>query len=147
MANTRIQIKVEDWIRREWLAEELGQNLYRERLTLEPGGEFDFDAVSSDRTIAAVISTSSSLTASGKYAVGKMMKIRSDLYFLLLTQCSRRIAVFTERSMFERWLKEQENGRVPNSIEFMLAEIPDELRKELIDARRKASDEVSPGQR
>ncbi len=74
MADTRVQVEVEDWVRREWMSKALGQTFHRERLRLSCGGAFDFDAVSTDGTVVATISTSGATTASGRQAVGKMLK-------------------------------------------------------------------------
>ena len=145
MANTRVQGRVEDWIRRNWLSERFGERFFRERVRLTSGGEFDFDAVNEGESIVVNISTSSGMTSGGKVGVGKMMKIRSDLYFLLLASAPRKCMVFTEQSMLDLFEKERRNGRVPASIEFHLAEIPDDLRAELEASRRRASEEVRPG--
>lgn len=144
MADTRVQLEVEDWVRREWMKTHFGEPFYRERLPLASGGVFDFDAVSSDKSIAATISTSGAKTASGKHAVGKVLKIRSDMYFLLLTNVQRRVVVLTERDMYELCLKESVGGRVHSDIEFVHVEIPTELAARLKSARSKASEEVSP---
>ena len=145
VADTRVQTMVENWVQQKWLPERYGQRFSREPVVLSSGGHFNFDAVSADGNIIAVISTSGSKTASGKHAVGKMLKVRSDLFFLLLTGAERRIALLTERDMYERWLREVENGRVPNSIDFVHVEIPNELNSKLETSRRKASREVTPG--
>jgi hypothetical protein len=100
--------------------------------------------VSHDGKIAATISTIGSKTASGKHAVGKVLKIRSDMFFLLLAKVQRRIVVLTERDMYDLCLKEVAGGRVPSSIEFVHAEIPSQLAGKLKSARTKASKEVSP---
>jgi hypothetical protein len=84
MADTRIQLEVEDWVRSVWMTKKYGQEFYRERVKLTSGGVFDFDAADKSKRFVATISTSGARTASGKYAVGKMLKIRSDMYFLLL---------------------------------------------------------------
>jgi len=144
MADTRVQLEVEDWVRREWMPKRFGQQFFRERVPLSPGGVFDFDAVSGDRKIVAAISTSGAVTASGKHAVGKMLKIRSDMYFLLLAEAERRLVVLTEKDMFDRCKKEAEGGRVPPSIEFVHAEIPSDLEAKLRTSRGNASNEVSP---
>jgi len=145
MADTRIQVEVEDWVCREWMPNTFGQKFHRERLRLSSGGIFDFDAVSEDSKIVATISTSGSKTASGKNASGKVFKIRSDMFFLLLVPgIQRRIVVLTENDMVELCRKEREDGRVPNSIEFFHAEIPEALRTRLRNARGVASKEVSP---
>ena len=144
MADTRVQLEVEDWVRREWMAQRFGQQFFRERVKLSPGGVCDFDAVSADRKIVAAISTSGALTAGGKQGVGKMLKIRSDMYFLLLAAADRRLVVLTESDMHERCVKEATIGRVPSSIEFVCAKIPVELEARLRVSRGAASDEVFP---
>lgn len=86
MADTRVQLEVEDWVRREWMPRQFGQRFSRERVSLSPGGVFDFDAVGEDGRVVATISTSGAKTSGGKNAVGKMLKVRSDIYFLLLAK-------------------------------------------------------------
>ena len=145
MADTRVQVEVEDWVRENWMPDHFGQRFYRARLRLSAGGVFDFDAVSDDRAIAASISTSNAVTTAGKHAVGKFMKLRSDMLFLLMAvEPTKRLIVLTEPLMHAACLKEREGGRAPKEIEFMLAEIPDELRQRLDLARAAASKEVSP---
>lgn len=144
MADSRVQLEVEDWVRREWMPRKFGQRFFRERIKLSPGGVCDFDAVSEDRRIIAAISTSGAVTARGKSAVGKMLKIRSDMYFLLLVDADRRIVILTEKDMHDRCGREAAGGRVPPSIEFVHAEIPADLRAKLRAGRAIASDEVLP---
>jgi hypothetical protein len=144
VADTRVQLEVEDWVRLHWMPKEFGTQFHRERLPLTSGGVFDFDAASVDRRIAATISTSGATTASGKSAVGKLLKIRSDMFFLLLSKVERRLVVLTENDMYDRCLKEREGGRVPKEIEFFCATIPAELQKRLQKARSASSEEVSP---
>jgi|SRR3989304_7036171 len=92
MANTNVQRKVEDWVRKEWMNKSYGKNFYRDRIKLSSGGVFEFDAVSQDMEIIASISTSSAITASGNRAAGPLMKIRSDILFLTMTIIKRKIA-------------------------------------------------------
>ena len=143
MADTRIQLEVEDWVRRNWMPAQYGMRFSRERLLLSSGGVFDFDAVSDDHTIVATISTSGSKTSGGKHAVGKIFKLRSDMLFLTMVEAKRRIIILTERDMCAQCEKEDAGGRVPKGIEFVCAEIPDELRLRLVAARFKASNESS----
>lgn len=145
MANTRVQTEVEDWVREKWMPGHFGCEFYRNRLILISGGVFDFDAVSHDRRIAVCISTSGGKTASGKHAVGKLFKLRSDMLFLLLAkEPEKRIIVLTEPDMLEVCSKEKAGGRVPQQIEFVLADLPEDLREKLTQARENASREVSP---
>jgi|ERR1039457_4396283 hypothetical protein len=143
MADTRMQLEVEDWVRRNWMGEQYGTTFSRERLRLRSGGVFDFDAVSPDRSIVATISTSGRKTSTGKNGTGKMLKLRSDMLFLTMVDAERRIIVLTERDMCEQCESELESGRVPPEIEFVCAVLPDEMRTRLIAARQKASDEFA----
>jgi hypothetical protein len=144
MADTRVQVEVEDWVRREWMPGALGQKFHRERLLLTSGGRFDFDAVSADDEIVATISTSKSKTRSGQNAVGKLMKLRSDMLFLLMASCERRLVVLTDPGMHAMCEKEKENGRVPKGIEFFVRADSGGTRQRLTDAQDEAADEVSP---
>ena len=144
MAETKTQLEIEDWIRREWLSGKFRQRFIKNTVRLTSGGMFEFDAVSVDESIVACISTSGLTTSGGKPGSGKRHKIRSDLFFLLLTPNSKqRLMVFTEQNMYEFWLKEQENGRVPRGIQFLIAAIPMELREKLSRAKAKSAEEVS----
>ena len=144
MADTRVQLEVEDWVRKTWLLEKLGQPFSRERIKLTSGGVFDFDAVNGDSSIVASISTSRARTATGKHGVGKMMKLRSDMFFLLLAPAKRRLVILTDQSMFDACQKELGAGRIPASIEILYAEIPDEMGTRLESSQQAASREVSP---
>lgn len=141
MADTRIQLEVEDWVRRNWMPMQNGMKFSRERLPLRSGGVFDFDAVSDDRTIVATISTSGSKTSGGKHAVGKILKLRSDMLFLTMVETKRRVIILTERDMCNQCEREFAGGHVPPEIEFVCAVIPEDLRARLIAARLKASGE------
>ena len=143
MADTRIQIQVEDWVRRNWMPTHFGTKFSRERLQLRSGGVFDFDAVSEDYSIVATISTSGSKTSGGKNAVGKIHKLRSDMLFLTMVKAKRRVIVLTEKNMFDQCQKELAGGRVPREVEFVCAQIPVELSARLIAARLQASTESS----
>jgi hypothetical protein len=145
VADTPVQLEAEDWVRRECLPKHFNQQFRRECLQLSAGGVFDFDAVSSDNTIVASISTSSGITSGGKNPAGKIQKLRADMLFLLMVKADKRLIVLTERGMYDLCLKEKGNGRVPPEIEFVLAELPESLSKSLGEARAIAAKEVSPG--
>lgn len=147
MADTRVQTRVEDWVRRHWMPEHLGEAFHRDRLVLRSGGVFDFDAVSEGATVVASISTSSARTARGSKGVGKLMKLRSDMLFLTMVEATRRLIILTERDMYDACLQEQEGGRVPPEITFLHAEIPEDLASELRKAKARASSEVTPDRR
>jgi hypothetical protein len=127
-----------------------GMRFSRERLPIRSGGVFDFDAVSDDHSVVAAISTSGSKTSGRKHAVGKILKLRSDMLFLTMVDTKRRVIVLTERDIYDQCKKETAGGRVPPEIEFVCAEIPDDLRTRLVAARLEASREslgegISPG--
>ena len=144
MADSKTQLKIEKWIRIMWLPRVYGQSFTEERLQLISGGNFNFDAVSADRSIVANISTSSSRTASGKRATGKIHKLRGDILFLIMVKADKRLIVLSENDMYDFLLTEKENGRIPEEIGFVHALIPDDLKKELLVAKKIAAQEVTP---
>jgi hypothetical protein len=146
MADSDVQLEVEDWVRREWLPRKYAQEFQSKSPRLKSGGTFIFDAVSADRQIVANISTSSGITSGGKRPSAKLQKLRADMLFLLLVEAEKRLIVLTENDMFTLCQKEKNNGRVPAEIEFLCAELPDDLSSELSKARKRASLEVSPFQ-
>jgi len=117
LADSRIQLEVEDWVRRNWMPTQYGTKFSRERLRLRSGGLFDFDAVSEDHSIVATISTSGAKTLPGKNASGKVQKLRADMLFLTQVEAKRRIIVLTEQDMCTLCEKEFAAGRVPREIE------------------------------
>jgi hypothetical protein len=123
---------------------EFGQPFFRERVRLRSGGVFDADAVSADQLIVATISTSSATTSSGKNAVGKLMKLRSDMLFLLLAAPTRALMILPEKDMYDAMQKERAVGRVPPEIEFYCAPLPPELAQRLRTAKLASAAEVSP---
>lgn len=144
MADTRIQLEIENWIRTKWLPQKYHQEFKARSLRLNNGGTFNFDAVSADGLVVANISTSGSLTSGGKNASAKIQKLRSDMLFLIMVPTKTRLIVLSEKDMLELCLREKKKGRVPNEIEFLHAEIPEYLVRMLVDAKRIAAQEVTP---
>lgn len=144
MADSRIQLEIENWIRMKCLPQQFGQPFTPHRLKLISGGYFNFDAVSADGSIVANISTSSSKTAGGNQAAAKIQKLRADMLFLTLIPAKTHLIVLSEEDMFALCLKEKKSGRVPEEIEFILAVIPDDLKNLLAEAKRIAAREVTP---
>lgn len=143
MADSTIRREVEDWLRSDWLPTTFGQPFERRRVKLSTGGEHQFSAVSEDGQVVAVVSTSGASTSSGNLGSGKLQKIRADMLFLtMLGVCKKRLIVLTEQSMHDQFMKERAAGRVPDSVEFLLAGLPAELRKRLTAAQRDASAEM-----
>ncbi len=146
MADTaKVAREVEQWIMKNWMVKEFNNSFQRAKVTLIPGGEHTFSAVSNEANIIACIVTSEAKTPSSPRGTGKMNKVRSDLYYLLLTNAKRKVVIFTEANMFDAWNKEVEAKRVPLSIEFKLVTITDEvLLNKLQETRQRASKEVTP---
>ncbi len=145
MADTTVQTEVERWVRSNWLFREYGCTFRRDEVNLGCGGVHSFGAVSEDGRIVASILTSSAITPGGKRGAGKLLKIRSDMYFMLLAEnVDQRLILFTEPDMLELCEEERARGKVPDSTRFRWVAIPEELRERLEAARRVASREVTP---
>jgi hypothetical protein len=144
LADSRIQLEIEDWIRNDWLPNKYGQKFRRERFKLNTGGVFDFDAVSDDEKIVINISTSSAFTFNGKVGVGKMQKIHSDIMFLLMVETREKVILLTEKDMYDRCISEKNAGRIPKDVSFMHVNLPEELKVKLRGAKKVASLEVTP---
>jgi hypothetical protein len=144
VADSRVQLEVEDWIRDTPLRTTFGQRFHRERVRLSSGGLFDFDGVSDDRKVVVSVSTSGASTATGKLAVGKLTKIRADVLFLLLAEAEHRVLCLSEQDMFQLCQKEMRAGRLPKEVQVLRVELPSELDQRLKAARKAASDEVRP---
>lgn len=137
MADSSPQIAVADWINREWLPHRMGETFFRAKVRLLSGGEHSFASVNADKSAVGTVCTS------GPRNGGKL-KVRSDLYFLLMAQAARRFVVFTDPAMDAYFAEERRRGQIPKEIGFMLASgIPNELMERLRAAQRSASDEVS----
>jgi hypothetical protein len=145
VADTRVQVEVERWVREHWLPQAYGQPFRQRQLTLSSGGKFVFDAVSDDGRVVVTVSTSGAKTATGRHGAGKLQKIRADALFLLLSAAREPALVFTERDMFELCQREAQKGRLPAGFKIILAQIPVDLQKRLQQARLTSSREVSPG--
>jgi len=143
MADTSVQREVENWVRDQWLPEKFAQQFHKRKCKLDSGGDFEFDAVSQDSTIVALISTSRYKTARGKHGSGKVQKIRADINFLQQAQADQHILLLTEPDMLEFFQKERAKGRVSQSIHIALVSLPESLSASLKQARDEASREVS----
>lgn len=144
MADSKIQLLIEAWIREKWLPEKYGEKFSAQHLQLNTEGYFDFDAVSTDRKIVVNISTSSCRTSGGNISSAKIQKLRADMLFLTMVEADKKIIALSEKDMYDYLLKEKKNGRVPNEIDFIHAPIPEHLTDALTAARKIAVDEVTP---
>ncbi len=137
MADSSPQIAVADWINREWLPHRLGEPFFRAKVRLVSGGEHSFASVNADKSTVATVCTS------GPRNGGKM-KVRADLYFLLMASTSRRYVVFTDPGMDAYFAEERRRGQIPQDIGFMLATgVPVELMERLRAAQLSAAEEAS----
>ena len=146
MADTGVQREVAEWIIDRFLPAQFGGVAFRRReVRLQSGGLHQFAAVSEDGRRVGSICTGRARTARAKLAVGKMNKIRADMFFLLTAQCDERFLVFTDREMFDLMQREKnEFRRVPKEIELLFAALPEELRERLDRSQARASEEVTP---
>lgn len=149
MADSRVQLEAERWIVSECLPKHFDGLFFEARkLTLKWGGQFEFDAVSSDGKIACLISTSDASTAGGNLATAKIQKLKCDTLYLLYAEgVNRRVLVFAEESMRAQFEKERKSGRFPPEIELVHTSLPAELYARLLAARKVASAETSPRRR
>lgn len=144
MANTKVQLKAEKWIVAEYLPKQFNQCFKKKQIELKWGGKFEFDAVSEDGMIIANISTSNARTVKGKPASGKFHKIKGDTLYLLHTNTTKRLQIFTEKDMQEHFISEKKSGRFPPEVDLIHVELPEFLKQELQNAKHFASQEVSP---
>ena len=145
MADTSAQREIDKWITETFLPKKTGEGFSAQSLPLESGGSHRFAAVNSTGRKVGVVCTGSAMTAGGKLATGKLMKIRADMYFLLLAQADERFLVFVDQSMYSLMLKERQTGKVPKNIQFMLVDdLPEALAEALRQSQQAASEEVSP---
>jgi len=143
MADTRVQHQVENWVRGH-LNEVLAESFSLRSVALMSGGQFEFDLVNADGSLVGCISTSGLKTSGGKRGAGKIHKIFADMFFLsLAVGATRHMLVFTEETMYDAIKRQQRDGRVPSTFELRHVELPEDLHEQLVDARRRASKEVS----
>ncbi|HEX8694696.1 MAG TPA: hypothetical protein VF746_19885 [Longimicrobium sp.] len=144
MADTTYQRDIERWVRDVWLTAKFAQSFDRRDVPLGDCGKYRFAAVSEDREIIALISTSESKMASGKRGVGKMLRIRAGVLFLIMARAHQRLVLLTERDMYEACLREKDRCRFPDNVEFHHVPLPPDLVEQLNRGRRRSSDEVRP---
>lgn len=142
MASTHTQKKCEIWIVESWLPVRYSRDFVTKRLPMQGRGEFEFDAVSNDGNIVGNVSTATAFTYRGSVASGKKSKIRADCLMLALVSAEMKLLLLTELCMHEFSVKEQEAGRLPLDIEILHVELPQDLKEELLVARKVASKEV-----
>lgn len=128
MADSRYRHEIERFVREAFLPTRFGQTFEAKAIRLCDGGLFNCDAVSHDGTILACICTNAGKTLSGGNATPKLMKVRSDILFMLRAPAERRVIVTTCHDMHALCEKQKRIGRMPREIEFHLASIEAEMR-------------------
>lgn len=146
MADTSVQNDAAKWICESCLPDRFHTGFSRQRVKLSCGGTHSFAAVSVDLRTVGTICTGAAATPTGHLAVGKLNKVRADLYFLLLAKCDTRFIAVTGPIMYQLLLSEQtEYRRIPADIEIIHVTLPPELQDRLERAQKLASEEVRPG--
>ena len=146
MANTIAADDVAIWIRKEWMPKQIGGSFKCGDIRLLTGGLHRFSAVSQNQSIIACISTNRTRLPSGKSATDRLYKVRSDLYYLLLTgENNRKLYLCTEQDMKDWGDAEKRKGLIPGNVEFHLVSLPTSLRVNLEASRRATSHELVPG--
>jgi len=146
MANTRAQHEAERWIVQQGLAARFPEISFSKRkVKLTWGGEFEFDAVSSNGKIVGAVSTSTARTTTGKAAAAKYQKLKTDaLYLLHVHEASHYFMVFTELPMLNYFKKQRDIGRFPPEIELLHIALPPDIHLTVSKSRQIASLETSP---
>lgn len=144
MANTLVQLRVAEWVRDVPLQEIYGCDFLRRKVPLSSGGLHEFAAVNSDESIIGAITTGRAFTKSQKMALGKLDKVRADLYFLHLTSAKQLFIVATDPDMALLLERERDEfGRIPCTVDIIAVRLPADLQKELDHAQSAATAEVS----
>jgi len=144
MADTSAQADVARWVCDHFLPERYAASFSRQRVPLTCGGDHSFAAASEDGKIVGTICTASASRSSGGLAVGRLNKVRADLYFLVLADCERRFIAVTQPIMFELLrIEQQQYHRIPGHVELIHVTLPSDLRERLLKAQEEASQEVA----
>ena len=149
MANTINFLKVEEWYREKLSDKYPGYEISKEKVPLLNWGNkgyFECDVViKKGNNIIEVqcLSCSSAKTVNGNGGAGKLHKIKDDALMLTGIKCKKKVLAFTEKSMYNRVLKEKENGRFPNTIELLLVNVDNsEIRRLIKNTSEMSSKEI-----
>lgn len=99
MDNSAYRHEVERFVREKWLAARFGQYFTAKDVGLTDGGVFNCAAVSEDGRIIASICSNAGKTSRGRTAAPKLMKVRSDILFMLRSAAERRLVITTCQDM------------------------------------------------
>jgi len=143
MANTSyLKTVVEDYVRKT-LEEEFSVGFTSRQLTLQTGGQHEFDAVSEDGQIVAAIKSASGKTAGGNIPSGKVQGVEAELYYLTLVTAPRKSLILTNPGFYQIMSKRL-TGRLVPEVKLVLMPLPEEIQGEVSGIQDEASMEVLP---
>lgn len=148
MANTSFFLEFENIYRKELISqnEYKGCEISKEKVQLSQWGKkgfFECDVViKKDGKLLEVqcLSCSEYKTKNGKNGNGKLLKIKADALMLSGINCKKKSLVFLGKTMYEKVVKEQQNGRFPKDIELKLINL---CNKEIFEKIKKTSEVCS----
>ena len=149
MADTsKFKKVIEPWFRDEYLKRQYpDSDIKQEKLALNWGGEFEYDAVVYEKgKLKAIylLSCSEYKTKNGNGGAGKFHKIKSDVLMMLGTDAPIKIMAFLGESMYQQFKAQQQMGRLPQDIHCELVEPNNKISQIITCIRNKASNEVTP---
>lgn len=149
MANTtEYKTHIEPWFIESFVRQRHPNcSVDKSKVTLKWGGMFECDAVvTRNNVIEAVycLSCSEYLTHGGNPGPGKFNKIRADILMMTAIDSPIRMLVFTGRTMYNRVVQEQNNGRLPPDVTFCFLPLTESLSTLVQCASAKAVAEVTP---
>ena len=115
----------ESWIRNEFLPKKFGQEFAKKKLGVQSGAEIEFDAVSTDGKIVAIISSIPGMTSEGRPDPDVLAKVREKILWCVSLNEKPETIVFayTEKSMGELLKQEKQKGRLPKNLKLMLVKL------------------------
>jgi len=141
MANTTELVKIKEYVISD-LSKTLGLELKKKRLKLGTGNKIkQFDGVSYYSDVVIQVVNHSGLTSGGRKPSAKIKNTFGDLYFLNLTNATRKILVITDEEFYNIF-KEDSNGLL-GDIELLYFELPKELKEIHKKVTKEASKEMT----
>lgn len=145
---TQLKDKIEPWFRQEYLRKKYpSAEIVQRQLDLNWGGKFEYDAVVyvEGKLVAIyLLSCSEYKTKNGKGGAGKFHKIKSDILMMVGTEAPEKIMAFLGGSMYQQFITQQKQGRLPQNIQGELVVPNSEIMDLVHGIREKASSEVTP---
>lgn len=114
----------------------------RQLLRLQPGGDHEFDAVSTDRRIVASIKTCSA-PPNGKHPSTKVVNGIAELYFLSQVRASKRLLILTSADFHALFLGAMDH-KIAGGIEIMHVPLPIDIQSRVAAVQSAASEEIQP---